>query len=704
MTTESFTVEEFAKVLEDAGYRYDKLGWMNGEMVFAVDLGKQVSIRIRSSIRNNGYAANSGEDSIRLWLAYQGQSLSAKGVPTGINERYIQCVAGWQKRLITQIEKLKFFRQVLGDCRDCGKPNMALVSRTAKNPGRIFTKCTECGKWGIWLDTDAILKQAVLPMLGANMTSPINSNGKTEEKGVFVPSIGKGTDTVMVAESDDNLTAGLSFLSDASALTVSEEDKPQEPKTFTPSKYQENIRDFVLNSDKPLQIKAYAGSGKTSTNAWVCGFIPERSTDVAMMVFSKANQLDMEKKIPSWIPATTTHSAGYADIRRAWGNSVKVDDRKVWSLLRETYANNWDIRDNGPQIVKLISLCKNTLREPNEDNLNYLCQRFSINLNGDSDEVYEAVDTLYRKSIERRDTIDFDDMLFLPASKCVPVAKHDLLFVDEYQDNNEAQKQYYLQTGARIVFVGDDHQAVYGFRGAMIGAMAEMQERLGAESLSLPISYRCAKSIIALAQTLVPEIQARENAPDGIIQDVNSLSTIKPGDMVLCRNNAPLVRPCFKLIASGIKANIKGRDLGTGLVSFVKKIEKKFRPSTFRELLITMQDYVMSERRKLIDLGKDSQAAKLEDDSETVIALSDGVYSVSELEARISKIFSDDTPGITFSTIHKAKGLEADRVFVLNRELLSPQKYDKQAWQLEQLFNLTYVCYTRARHELYFVH
>ena len=55
------------------------------------------------------------------------------------------------------------------------------------------------------------------------------------------------------------------------------------------------------------------------------------------------------------------------------------------------------------------------------------------------------------------------------------------------------------------------------------------------------------------------------------------------------------------------------------------------------------------------------------------------------------------------STGHKAKGLESNNVYILQPELLQPQRYDTRDWQLEQLRNLTYVMYTRARENLRFV-
>ena len=134
----------------------------------------------------------------------------------------------------------------------------------------------------------------------------------------------------------------------------------------------------------------------------------------------------------------------------------------------------------------------------------------------------------------------------------------------------------------------------------------------------------------------------------------------------------------------------------------MKRIERKTRETNYSRLLIALSEYVDREELKLRQVHKDSQASLLIDQRDTIVALSDGCYSVSELESRIKKVFSDDVEGITFSSVHKAKGLEADSVFVLKPELM-PFPKAKQTWEVEQERHLQYVCWTRSKSELYFV-
>lgn len=73
---------------------------------------------------------------------------------------------------------------------------------------------------------------------------------------------------------------------------------------------------------------------------------------------------------------------------------------------------------------------------------------------------------------------------------------------------------------------------------------------------------------------------------------------------------------------------------------------------------------------------------------------------VNTLKERISKIYTDEnTDGIVLSTIHKSKGLEADRVFFLNSNLI-PSQYAVSQEALYSEYCLKFVAITRARNEL----
>ena len=618
-------------------------------------------------------------------------------------------------------------------CPDCGGFLALRISHTQKNPERKFWTCHEdkCNYFR-WANlsanivrtnvhtTDMKTQPKVSPprtewkeealddeadLLGANQSSPKLNEPKqpTVEEGL-VPS---SSATGFIAPTD-----GLSFLEQPKPVVQSIR------KSFTPSPMQIAIGDFVESDSRNLRVEAVAGSGKTTCNVYSTTRLP-KTLNVEFMVFSKANQLDMQQKVPPHVKATTSHASGLADIRRVFPD-IKVDEnnRKMWDLLDDAYTYNNTIRNNGAQVLHLVSLSKNTLLEPDGKsggkNLDYLCDRYNVLLNGDKQECYDAVGRLWNDSMSSISTlVNYDDMTFAPAYGIVPAHTCDVLFIDEQQDTNHCQQAYYLKVGQRIIFTGDAKQAIFGFRGADVDAMDNMTHATNAEQLPLSISYRCPLKVVELAKTIVPQIEGRPGAPDGIVADLSSslfLSKVHPGDMVLCRLNAPLVPPAFELIRRGVKAVIRGRDIGKNLLTLVNRVQRRTREFNYSRLLAAISEYVEREESKLRQVHKESQAALLRDQLETIIALSDGCQSVRDLEVRIDGdrqrgikgVFSDDVEGVTFSSVHKAKGLEADRIFVLNPELM-PFPKAKQQWEIQQEQNLLYVCWTRSKSELYFV-
>jgi hypothetical protein len=150
----------------------------------------------------------------------------------------------------------------------------------------------------------------------------------------------------------------------------------------------------------------------------------------------------------------------------------------------------------------------------------------------------------------------------------------------------------------------------------------------------------------------------------------------------------------FGLIRRGIAANIVGRDLASGLLSMIAKLERRDVES-LSDLLKAFAAYEERETTKLRAAGKLAAAAAVEDKVATLVALTDGVDTISDLRDRIDQVFCQESgPGVTLSTVHRAKGLEAEHVALLG-ELL-PGPWAIQDWEQQQEQNLVYVAFTRS--------
>lgn len=489
------------------------------------------------------------------------------------------------------------------------------------------------------------------------------------------------------------------------------ETKVGEAKEIHWSPFQTAIFDFIKGGQGNAVVEAVAGSGKTSTIVHGLGFTPT-DAKVAFVAFNRHIAKELSRRAPEHVSVSTLHSLGFGNIRATLGR-VKVEPYKVRNIVRDLAEagsrSTYDvIRTNEKAIAQLVSLLKSTLLEVNAESMGYICDRYGIETNGAQDVVFETARRAFEKSARQTGIIDYDDMIWFCASGKVACEQFDILFIDEAQDLNKAQTAMALKSvkeDGRIIAVGDRNQSIYGFRGADTDAIPGLIEALDATTLPLSITYRCPQSHVRLAQVMVPEITAAEGAADGKVEYI-SLSqfshTVAVEDLVLCRCNAPLVGPAFELIRRGVKAVILGRDIGKGLLALVYKVQKKSGAYDLNRTLYELGEYARREIAKLVALDKMNRVQLLEDKIETIIALSEGCSTIRQLEDRVHQVFTDEQGGVTFSSVHKAKGAEAERVFILEPQLM-PHPRAEQPWEQAQEQNIKYVAYTRSKSELYFV-
>jgi superfamily I DNA/RNA helicase len=162
------------------------------------------------------------------------------------------------------------------------------------------------------------------------------------------------------------------------------------------------------------------------------------------------------------------------------------------------------------------------------------------------------------------------------------------------------------------------------------------------------------------------------------------------------------VKRCFVLFGRRRKAVVKGRDIGQGLVALLEQLAPS--PTTpIADFLEQLMTYKVRQLEKLNKAGRDVEAQMLEDKLDTIEVLALGCDRTNDIKGRIDKVFSDaDSTGVTFCSIHRSKGLEALRIFVLRPDLL-PHPKSTTELALQQEANLKYVAITRSQGELYWV-
>lgn len=462
------------------------------------------------------------------------------------------------------------------------------------------------------------------------------------------------------------------------------------------SEYQQAIFADIATGNGNTQVDALAGTGKTSTIVEGFYHLP-RGKSSLMCAFNKSIQTELEARAPNEVTVKTLHALGYSACRRAFPKIGQPDKNKLDGYLKAEKGDGGDTYELRSNMAKLISLGKGYLASTPKE-MDEIMDRHEVDPCGESRESFigSAIKVM---EATKKDThrIDFDDMIWLPNVLNLRLDKHDFVFIDEAQDLNLAQINLALNSAngnGRIISVGDEHQAIYGFRGADSNAIQNIVDRLESKRMPLSVTYRCAKNIVDKAKSIVPEIEAAPNAEDGLVEECSTnqmLDRVKPGDFILSRVNAPLIKWCLALLKMRVPANIQGRDMGKHLLGLIKKS----KAANVDALLEWLNEYEGMEVERMVKAKRDPSV--LHDKIDCLRTLCDGVISIADVKENIDKLFrdGDDKDRVILSSTHKAKGLERDRVFMLN-DTYKPSKGIEEA-------NLTYVAYTRAKRELYLV-
>ena len=493
---------------------------------------------------------------------------------------------------------------------------------------------------------------------------------------------------------------------------------------FTPSTYQEKIFDFIKHGNGNAVISAKAGSGKTSTCVSAIKLIRPKDK-VLFLAFNKSIAEELTEKLKGYdnVQVRTSHSLGYAMIRSNVEGDVELDEYKYRVYIKSHIGEISDIGDKGltrgelydyiDNISSLVNLARfNLAQTPSE--VRQLSVKYDIPVRFDECEMVMKV-LEWGKSVTNK--IDYTDMVWLPVELSLNAKKFkkDFIFIDECQDQSLASIQLFLKCfkrGTRFISVGDEKQMVNMFAGSSEEAFDFMKNYPNTKLFDLPICYRCPKTIVELAQTIVPDIKYRENTPDGKILRNCLTKYLHSGDMVLSRSKAPLVKVYNKLLRHGVQCYIKGQDIGINLINMLESVDAKELNTNLRAdgVFVRLYDKLFEMRNKLMETrGLDYQDATLStyvtekyDMINTLTILAEHLDTKSELIEHIKDIFSENRDGVILSTIHKAKGLEADNVYILCRSSM-PSQLAKKDWEREAEDNLIYVAYTRAKKKLGFI-
>lgn len=475
-----------------------------------------------------------------------------------------------------------------------------------------------------------------------------------------------------------------------------------------------DVRDSHLDS-QALILEARAGTGKSTSCREAMARVAEHARDrrwpmprARYLAFNRniADEFAAHPDLPMGVEAGTMHRFAFRALAGALGSRLEKEKVKIILDLEGVPEKAKALRRS---IARLVSLAKaNAPDWPDLDPaaraklLFDLLSDHDIQTYGRDFEICGLATRTLDRSIELTEIADFDDMLWLPAVLGIDRwPAMDFLYLDEAQDTNATQravlKLMLAGGGGRLIAVGDPFQAIYQFRGADSLAIERIREDFGARTLPLTVTFRCPQSHVALAKRLVPDFEAHPSNREGTLEELAfSEITPEPGALVLCRANAPLVSHALRLIGEGTPALIRGRDLTEDLLPIVNGIRANTRADFLRALGRYHVDRIESlEARN----APESSFEAVADRVACLQAVAESVGSPSEIPGKLFSLFSEEAKAgaVIFSSVHRAKGLEASRVYFLDLPY-KPRKARLEATQGESDVrrNLRYVALTRS--------
>ena len=351
--------------------------------------------------------------------------------------------------------------------------------------------------------------------------------------------------------------------------------------------------------------------------------------------------------------------------------------------------------------------------------------------------------------------VDYDDSVWIPvytdcSAKINP--SFQMIVVDEAQDvcpvfvevlERIIHSCAINSQKTRVVFVGDSKQSIYRFIGSTNGmnnletkikkisiGSGLNQAKLAVKKFPLSVSFRCPSSHIALVKSLVPNMSPKENPNEGNWEFIGSeqfSEMAKVGDLVLSRLNFGLYKMCFDILIADEKpvrilgasnfledmililVEAKKNPKPNEFISCLEKDEINFATKTnqtnkiwrinifYRSLEeILCKSSRLQLTKNWVDLNPQQEGEIID----FVVEKLKGMKPHHQTKENENNKSGENY--ITFSTVHQAKGKEANRVFVLYpKEFLAQENASKV--QIEQEQNIVYVALSRSKDRMYFV-
>lgn len=310
-------------------------------------------------------------------------------------------------------------------------------------------------------------------------------------------------------------------------------------------------RAAAIHDDGPLLIVAGAGTGKTTTLAHRVAHLIERGTPserIVLLTFTRRAAEEMLRRVDAIIGPRASDAratpGGPGDAGRAqrvWGGTFHAVASRLLRIHGEaiglppafTILDRADAEDLMHSVRTTLDLGATGRRFPQKGTCLDIYSR-CVNAAEPLEHVLktrfpwcaddaEDLARLFSAYVDRKEShhvLDYDDLLLFwrgmladPGIGPVLRDRFDAVLVDEYQDTNAIQAEIVSllrPDGTGVTVVGDDAQAIYGFRAATVRNILDFPTRFeGATVLTLEHNYRSTRPILDATNAIIAEAAER---------------------------------------------------------------------------------------------------------------------------------------------------------------------------------------------------
>ena len=456
-----------------------------------------------------------------------------------------------------------------------------------------------------------------------------------------------------------------------------------------------------------VKIKAGAGTGKTTTLRGLAQRNPQAK--MLYLAFNRAIKDEATAKFSGNVKAMTAHGLAFARVGKNYANQpdkLASGDLKPFHI-QDTIANSLSKMPAalgnlyGGRVIETI---KNFLVSPDpaidaqhlvlpaaaSEKKHFQPQRMLA----DAVRVWEQMQSLQSKVPMVHD--GYLKMFQLEA----PRLWYDMILLDEAQDTNPVTQALVEAQNGRRIYVGDEHQAIYAFRGAQ-NAMAVPAD----EEYLLTGSFRFGKAIADMANLLL----AAKGEDELRLRGLGGPSTV--GTLAPKTPHAYIARGNSALFARAVQAMEESDSFAFVGPLFNYRfdlIEQTYRMSLGEKV----KDAFLSSFKDYTELEEYAEAME---DREIMgrckIVSRYGrriPFLVSQIQSKaMTTTSAGNKPMLTLTSAHRSKGLEFDHV-VMADDFMDFFDEESSEWkdlskadrfQTEEV-NLQYVAATRARKQL----